>query len=149
MNLQAILLVEDNPSDIGLTKRALGVNSMTNELVVARDGQEALDYLFGTGPHAGRDTSQTPAIILMDLKLPVVDGLEVLRQVRAHPQTHNIPIIILTSSKEEKDITASYDLGANSFIRKPIDFKQFTEVIRQFGLYWLVFNEPPPQVRVP
>jgi len=141
-----ILLVEDNPSDIDLTRRAFERNRIGNELIVAQDGQEALDYLFGTGAHEGRDTSEQPQVILLDLKLPIVDGLEVLRRIRADDRTRRLPVVILTSSTEERDRAAGYDLGANSYIRKPVDFEQFTEAVRELGLYWLVLNEPPPKL---
>jgi two-component system, response regulator len=145
MSDKVILLVEDNPDDEMLTIRALKKNNVFNEVVVARDGVEALDYLFGTGIHAGRDPNNPPALILLDLKLPKIDGLEVLRRLRADPRTRRLPIVILTSSKEEQDLFKSYDLGANSYIRKPVDFDQFVEAVRQLGLYWLVLNEPPTQ----
>jgi CheY-like chemotaxis protein len=144
MKDKVILLVEDNPSDIGLTKRALKKQRITNELVVAENGQEALDYLFGTGAHAGRDVSDLPTVVLLDLKLPKLDGLEVLRRIRDNPRTKRLPVVILTTSKDEQDIMNSYDFGANSYIRKPVDFHQFAEALRQLGLYWLVLNEPPP-----
>ena len=147
MSQGIILLVEDNPDDEALTRRAFKKNNILNEVVVARDGAEALDYLFATGAYAGRDTSVMPQIILLDLKLPKVDGLEVLRHIRADERTKLLPVIILTSSKEEQDLTSGYSLGANSYIRKPVDFGQFTEAIRQLGLYWLVLNEPPPKGR--
>jgi CheY-like chemotaxis protein len=140
---KAILLIEDNPSDIALTERALKRNNISNPLVVAQDGQEGVDYLFGTGAFAGRDTAQHPVLILLDLKLPKLDGLEVLRRIRADARTRRIPVVILTSSREEQDIAAGYDLGVNSYIRKPVDFQQFTETVRQLGLYWLVINEAP------
>jgi two-component system response regulator len=143
MNSKVILLIEDNPSDIGLTERALLKNNITNKLVVAQDGQDGLDYLFGEGNYAGKGETVPPVLVLLDLKLPKLDGLEVLRQVRADPRTHRIPVVILTSSREEQDIAAGYDLGVNSYIRKPVDFHQFAEVIRQLGLYWLVINEGP------
>lgn len=146
MTDKVILLVEDNPSDIGLTKRAFKKNAIGNELVVAEDGQEALDYLFGAGAHTGRDVTTTPMLVLLDLKLPRVDGLEVLRRIRADPRTRRIPVVILTSSSEEHDLAASYDLGTNSYIRKPVDFQQFADVIKQLGMYWLVINEPPPRI---
>lgn len=146
---KVILLIEDNASDVDLTKRALEKGRIGNELVVARDGEEALDYLWGEGAFAGRDISELPAVTLLDLKLPKVPGLEVLRRVRADARTRRLPVVILTSSKEEQDLAASYDLGANSYIRKPVDFRQFTEAIGQLGLYWLVWNEPPPAVRKP
>ena len=139
-----ILLVEDNPDDEVLTLRALRKNKILNQVVVARDGVEALDFLFGRGKYAGRDLSVQPQIILLDLELPKVDGLEVLRRLRRHPGTRLLPVAILTTSNEEQDILASYELGANSYIRKPVDFEQFIEVVRQLGLYWLVLNVPPP-----
>jgi len=141
---KTILLVEDNPSDIELTKRAFGREHINNEIVVAEDGQEALDYLFATGKYAGRDSNDQPVLVLLDLKLPKIEGLEVLRQIRANPLTHRQLVIILTSSKEEQDLATSYDLGVNSYIRKPVDFNQFAEAIKMLGLYWLVINEPPP-----
>jgi len=144
MKPKIILLVEDNPSDIGLTKRALAKSHIANELVVTEDGQEALDYLFAGGQHAGRDVGNIPALVLLDLKLPRVDGLEVLRQIRADSRTSRLPMVILTTSKEEQDVAHSYDLGANSYIRKPVDFIQFAEAVEHLGLYWLVLNEPAP-----
>lgn len=144
---KVILLVEDNPDDEALTLRALEKNNIRNEVVVARDGVEALDYLFFRGAHANRDPHKQPAITLLDLKLPKVDGLEVLRQIRANPSTQLLPIVILTSSKEEQDLINSYRLGANSYIRKPVDFSQFVEAVRSLGLYWLVLNETPPSQR--
>lgn len=139
-----ILLVEDNPDDEALTLRALKKNNIQNEVVVARDGAEALDYLFGTGRYSGRDKSVMPTVVLLDLKLPKVDGLEVLRRLRADERAKLLPVVILTSSKEEQDLVRGYSLGANSYIRKPVDFSQFTEAVRQLGLYWLLLNEPPP-----
>ena len=144
---KVILLVEDNPDDEALAIRALRKNRIANEVIVARDGAEALDYLFGTGKYCDRDTSIMPQIILLDLKLPKIDGLEVLRQIRANETTRLLPVAILTSSKEEKDLIEGYRLGANSYIRKPVDFNQFSESVLQLGLYWLVFNEPPPVVK--
>jgi len=144
MSKKIILLVEDNPDDELLAIRALKKNNISNEVVVARDGVEALDYLFGTGAHAGRDMSVMPQIILLDLKLPKIDGLEVLRRLRNDERTKLLPVVVLTSSREEQDLTESYSLGANSYIRKPVNFAQFTEAIRQLGLYWLVLNESPP-----
>ena len=144
MTEKVILLVEDNPSDVGLTQRAFKKSAIHNELVVSEDGQEALDYLFCTWAHSGRNISDTPMLILLDLKLPRVDGLEVLRQIRADSRTRRIPVVILTSSTEEQDIASGYDLGTNSYIRKPVDFHQFAEVVKQLGLYWLVINEAPP-----
>jgi CheY-like chemotaxis protein len=147
MNTKTILLVEDNSSDVGLAQRALRKSHVFDELIVAKDGQEALDYLFGVGTSVGGDAIQLPRLILLDLKLPCVDGLEVLRRIRASEQTRRLPVVILTTSREEEDITASYDLGANSYIRKPVDFNQFVQVIQQLGLYWLTLNEPPPIVK--
>lgn len=147
MTTRRILLIEDNPSDVELTRRALKRGCVANELVVAQDGQEALDYLFAAGPHAGRDVSALPGVALLDLKLPRVPGLEVLRAIRADPRTRRMPVVILTSSNEERDIAAGYDLGVNSYIQKPVDFKQFAEAIEKLGLYWLVLNEPPPPVK--
>jgi CheY-like chemotaxis protein len=146
MNVRFILLVEDSPSDVRLTRRALERAHIANPLVVVEDGVEALDYLFAVGAHAGRDVTDLPSVLLLDLKLPRVDGLEVLRQIRADERTRRLPVVILTSSQEQQDIIASYDLGANSYIRKPVDFVQFAEAVRQLGLYWLVLNEPPPEV---
>ena len=143
MKNKVILLVEDNPGDIKLTKRALEQNQITNELIVAEDGEEALDYLFGTGQYAGRDVRIIPAMVLLDLKLPRVDGLEVLQKIRANELTSLLPVVILTSSDQEEDIITSYKLGANSYIRKPVDFNQFAEAVRTLGLYWLLLNEPP------
>jgi two-component system response regulator len=142
-----ILLIEDNSSDVDLTQRALEKGRIANEVVVARDGKEALDYLWGEGAYAGRDVSDLPAVTLLDLKLPKVPGLEVLRRVRADARTRRLPVVILTSSKEEQDLAAGYDLGANSYIGKPVDFEQFTRAIEHLGLYWLVWNEPPPKVK--
>ena len=145
MTSQVILLVEDNPSDIGLTRRAMEKSGISNPLVVAEDGQDALDYIFCTGAHGAREIADTPLLVLLDLKLPRVDGLEVLRRIRADPRTRRIPVVILTSSGEERDISAGYDNGTNSYIRKPVDFQQFAVVIRQLGMYWLVVNQPPPR----
>ncbi|CAN7361815.1 response regulator [Phenylobacterium sp. LjRoot225] len=139
-----ILLVEDNPDDIELTMRAFAKNRILNKVVVARDGAEALDYVFARGVHVERDPRDAPAVILLDLKLPKVDGLEVLKQVRADPTAGLVPIVILTSSREEQDRLRSYSLGANSYIQKPVDFDRFSEAARQLGLYWLMLNEPPP-----
>jgi len=146
-NDHVILLVEDNPDDEALTLRALQKNKITNEVVVARDGVQALDYVFGTGAYAGRDTSVAPQIILLDLKLPKIDGLEVLRRLRGDSRTKLTPVVILTSSNEERDLLAGYDFGANSYVRKPVDFDQFAEAVRYLGLYWLVLNQPPPVMR--
>ncbi len=140
---QVILLVEDNPDDELLTRRALKKNNIGNEVVVARDGVEALDYLFGTGAHEGRDLSELPQVMLLDLKLPKIDGLGVLRRVRADERTRLLPVVILTSSREQQDLVDGYGCGANSYIRKPVDFAQFIEAVRQLGLYWLVLNETP------
>lgn len=145
MDNKVILLVEDNPDDEALTLRALKKNNIGNVVVVARDGVEALDFLFGTGSYAGRDLSIMPQVTLLDLKLPKIDGLEVLRRIREDERTRLLPVVILTSSKEEQDLINGYRLGANSYIRKPVDFLQFTEAVRQLGLYWLVLNEMPPQ----
>ena len=141
MNRNIILLVEDNPADVELTLRAFRKSKVLNEIVVVRDGVEALDYLFLTGPFAGRDSKASPEVVLLHLKLPKVDGLEVLRRMRADERTRRIPVVVLTSSGEEKDILSSYDLGANSFVRKPVDFNQFLEAAQQLGLYWLVLNQ--------
>jgi CheY-like chemotaxis protein len=146
LSRKTILLVEDNPSDVDLTKRALSKGRVANELVVAEDGQEALDYLQCTGPYLGRDPSDLPALTLLDLKLPKVPGLEVLRRIRSDPKLRRLPVVILTSSNEERDVAAGYDLGVNSYIRKPVDFKQFVDAVQQLGLYWLVLNEAAPKV---
>jgi two-component system response regulator len=145
MEDKVILLVEDNPDDEALTLRAFKKNNIKNGVVVARDGAEALDYLFGTGRHAGRDITDLPQVMLLDLKLPKVDGLEVLRRVRADARTRLLPIVILTSSKEEQDLMTGYRLGCNSYVRKPVNFDEFVEAARQLGLYWLVLNEAPPK----
>ena len=144
---KTILLIEDNPSDIELTRRALDRSRVSNELVVVQDGQEALDYLFGSGPYAGRDASALPGVALLDLKLPKVPGLEVLRAIRDDPRTRRLPVVILTSSNEEQDVSCCYDLGVNSYIQKPVDFERFAEAIRTLGLYWLNLNEPPPKAK--
>ncbi len=138
-----ILLVEDDPNDVELTLHAMKRNKVTNHIQVARDGQEAIDFLFGTSAHQDRGTSRPPRVILLDLKLPKVDGLEVLRRVKADPRTKAIPVVVLTSSREDRDIVESYALGVNSYIVKPVDFEQFTEAVRTLGLYWLLLNEPP------
>ncbi len=140
-----ILLVEDNPDDEALTIRALRKNNIANEVIVVRDGAEALEYLFGSGAFADRDVSDMPAVILLDLRLPKIDGLEVLQRVRADDRTKLLPVVILTSSNEEQDLINGYLHGANSYVRKPVDFDKFVEAARQLGLYWLVVNEPPPQ----
>jgi len=145
--MKTILLVEDNPDDAELTLRALRQYNLKNEITVVHDGAEALDYLFTKGAYADRDTSTMPTVIILDLKLPKVDGLEVLQRMRADERTKLVPVVILTSSKEEQDMVNSYKLGANSYVRKPVDFNQFLEAARQLGLYWLVINEPPPQIR--
>ncbi|MGB5300837.1 MAG: response regulator [Thiogranum sp.] len=147
MENKTILLVEDNPDDEALTLRALKRNNILNEVIVARDGAEALDYLFARGAHSGRDTSKQPEVILLDLKLPKVDGLEVLQQIKQDERIRRLVVVILTSSNEERDIIAGYDLGANSYIRKPVDFNQFMEAVRQLGLYWLALNVSPPHAR--
>ena len=136
-----ILLVEDNPDDEALTIRAFNKNGIQNPISVARDGQEALDFLYGTGKHAGRDPNEKPVLILLDIKLPKLNGIEVLRQIRSHESTRLIPTVILTTSKEEDDLVRSYSLGANSYIRKPVDFMQFMDVVKQVGIYWLMLNE--------
>lgn len=143
MRTGTILLIEDNLSDIGLTERAFKKSHITNELIVTQDGREGLDYLFCEGTYAHRDGSNPPVLVLLDLKLPKVDGLEVLRQIRSDTRTHRIPVVILTSSREEQDVASGYDLGVNSYILKPVDFQQFAEVVKQLGLYWLVINENP------
>lgn len=145
MKERIILLVEDSPDDVDLTLRALKKSNVLNEVVVVRDGAEALDYLFATGTYSGRDSTVMPEVVLLDLKLPKVDGLEVLRQIRADERTKLLPVVILTSSNEQRDVVESYKLGANSYIRKPVDFDQFIESVRQLGLYWLVLNEPLPK----
>jgi two-component system response regulator len=145
MTAKIILLVEDNQDDEELALMALKKGQVANEVVVARDGVEALDYLFGTGSYAGRDVGVLPQLMLLDLKLPKVDGLEVLRRVRADPRTRRLPVVILTSSREEEDLIQGYDLGANSYVRKPVDFAQFADAVRQLQIYWLVLNEPPPR----
>lgn len=143
MNDSAILLVEDNPDDEALTLHAFQQQHLANRVVVARDGVQALDYLFGRGAHAGRDVARAPAVVLLDLKLPRVDGLEVLRQVRANERTRFQPVVVLTSSAEERDVVESYRLGCNSYVRKPVDFDEFVGAARQLGLYWLLLNRCP------
>lgn len=145
MNSKTILLVEDNPDDEALTLRALQKNNILNDVAIVRDGAEALDYLFCQGSYATREPS-SPAVILLDLKLPKIDGLEVLNRIRNDARTRLLPVVILTSSKEEQDVIKGYSFGANSYIRKPVDFAQFIEAIRQVGLYWLIMNEPPPEI---
>ncbi len=141
MTSKSILLVEDNENDIQLTLRALKKNGIFNEIVIARNGEEALEYLHGTGQYAGRNSDQLPQVVLLDLKLPKVDGHEVLQHIRSTERTRYLPVVIMTSSKEEQDILSSYHLGANSYIRKPVDFEQFSEAVRSLGLYWLLLNE--------
>jgi len=143
MDGKMILLVEDNPNDEALTLRALKKNNVTNEVVVVRDGVEALDWLFALGSHLGRDLTILPQVVLLDLKLPKLSGLEVLRAMRAHPRTKRLPVVLLTSSKEDQDVFAAYDLGANSYVSKPVVFAEFADAIRQLGLYWLGLNEAP------
>jgi two-component system response regulator len=146
-NPSPILLVEDNPDDEALTLRALRKNHIANEVVVARDGVEALDYLFGTGSHAGRDLDTMPQVTLLDLNLPRIGGLDVLRRIREDERTKYLAVVVLTSSKEDEDLLTSYSLGANSYVRKPVDFQQFSEAVKTLGLYWLLLNETPPQRR--
>jgi two-component system response regulator len=142
---KVILLVEDNARDEALTLRALAMNKIVNNITVVRDGAEALDYLFGTGAYADRDMSVVPQVVLLDLKLPKVDGLEVLRRMRSDPRTARLPVVIFTSSSEEEDVISSYSLGANSYVRKPVDFEHFLEATKQVGLYWLVINQAAPR----
>ena len=144
MEEKVILLVEDNPDDVELTIRAFKKNNIGNKVIVAKDGVEALDYLFGTGMYAGRDLKELPVVVLLDLKLPKIDGLEVLKSIRQNELTRLLPVVILTSSAEQKDVINGYSLGANSYVRKPVDFEQFVEAIKHLGLYWLLWNEPPP-----
>jgi two-component system response regulator len=140
-----ILLVDDDPNDVELMLRAFRNSPLANQVVVTRDGASALDYLHGTGAHAGRDPTDLPQVVLLDLNLPVLDGLEVLRRIRTDPRTRRLPVVILTSSDEDSDKIAGYGLGANSYVRKPVDFQQFSEAIHRLGLYWMVVNEPPPR----
>jgi two-component system, response regulator len=140
-----ILLVEDNPNDIELTLHTFKKNKLSNHIHVVRDGAEALDFLFATGAYAGRDTAHSLKVILLDIKLPKVDGLEVLRAIKADPRTRTIPVVLLTSSREEQDIVEGYRLGINSYIVKPVDFDQFTAAVRELGMYWLLLNKPPTQ----
>lgn len=144
MKDKVILLVEDNARDEALTLRALKKSNLVNEVVVARDGVQALDYLFGTGIYAGRELAVMPQLILLDLKLPKVNGLQVLQRLREHELTRRLPVVVFTSSNEEEDLINSYNLGANSYVRKPVDFEQFLEATRQLGLYWLVLNQVSP-----
>ena len=141
---RTILLVEDNPDDEELTLRALARNNIGNQVVVVRDGQDAIDWLEATGPYASRDVNDVPALVLLDLKLPKIDGLEVLRRLRANPRTAIVPVVILTSSKEDRDRASGYQGGANSYVQKPVDFSSFVDAVRQLGMYWLMLNEPPP-----
>ena len=145
MSSPFILLTEDNPNDEALTLRALKKNGIVNEVVVARDGAEALDFLFCTGKYAGRDRASDPQVVLLDLNLPKIGGLEVLKRMRESEALKYLPVVILTSSKEDKDLISGYALGCNSYVVKPVDFTQFSEAVRQLGLYWLVVNERPPQ----
>ncbi len=147
MNSKIILLVEDNPDDVELTLRAFKQNNISNKVIVAKDGTEALDYLFGQGLYAGRDVGDMPIIILLDIKLPKISGLEVLKTIRQNEFTKLIPVVILTSSTQEEDLFNGYKLGANSYVRKPVDFNQFVEAIKALGLYWLIWNEPPPVLK--
>jgi two-component system response regulator len=144
MSEKTILLVEDNRDDETLTLRALRQANVANAVVVARDGTEAVDYLFGSGAYAGRDVRDLPQVVLLDLKLPKIDGIEVLRRIRADDRTRLLPVVILTSSNEERDRIQTYALGANSYVRKPVDFAQFADAVRQLGLYWVVLNQAPP-----
>lgn len=143
MKNNIILLVEDNPDDAELTLRAFKKSNLKNEIVVARDGVEALDYLFGTGSYEGRDVSDQPQLVMLDLNLPKIDGLEVLQAMRADPRTKLIPVVVLTSSKEQEDIVKSYRFGANSFVRKPVDFLEFVQAVQQLEMYWVVLNQIP------
>lgn len=147
MNQGVILLVEDNPDDEALTLRALKKSHLANPVVVVRDGAEALDYLFGTGSWSSRDVRQQPQVVLLDLNLPKLDGLEVLRRLRADPRTKLVPVVVLTTSAQEDDIARSYSLGANSYVRKPVDFTEFAEAVNRLGLFWLLVNEAPPPAR--
>jgi CheY-like chemotaxis protein len=149
MDCDTLILVEDNPDDAALAMRALHKNKVANEVILLDDGAKALEYLFGTGDWDGRDATRTPCLILLDLKLPRVDGLEVLKRIRSDERTKLIPVVVLTSSSEEQDLAESYNLGANSYIRKPVDFEQFVRAVQTLGLYWLVLNEPPPMSRKP
>ena len=143
MNDRCILLVEDNPDDVELTTMALAAAKVANPVVVARNGVEALDYLFGTGAHAGRDSREQPVVVLLDIKLPLLNGIDVLRRMRADDRTRRTPVVMLTSSTEQTDVSNTYDEGANSYVRKPVDFENFVTAARQLGLYWTVLNEPP------
>ena len=145
MNQTTILLIEDNPDDVELTLHAFQKNHMANDIVVATDGAEGLDYLFGTGKYAGRDAEEPPALILLDLQLPKIGGLEVLRKVREDERTKRIPVVIMTTSDEEEDIVNGYNGGANSYLRKPVDFAEFMNAVKQLEMYWMVLNTPPPK----
>ena len=142
---RVILLVEDNPNDVELTLRAFEKSQVLTEIVVARDGQQAIHYLFSTGPYADRDPGMMPEVVLLDMKLPKIDGLGVLRRMRADERTRRLPVVMLTSSKEQRDVESSYDLGANSFVRKPVNFGEFVNAARHLGIYWLLMNETAPQ----
>jgi len=144
---QVILLVEDNPDDIEMTLRAFSKSNVCNKVVVTRDGEEALDYLYGTGVYAGRDVGMMPAVILLDLKLPKIDGLEVLKRIRRDERTRLLPVVILTSSELEQDLVDGYKLGANSYILKPVGFENFCSAVRELGMYWALLNQPPPTVK--
>ncbi|OGP68916.1 MAG: two-component system response regulator [Deltaproteobacteria bacterium RBG_19FT_COMBO_43_11] len=144
MEDKIILLVEDNPDDVELTLRAFKQNNISNKVIVAKDGVEALDYLFGKGMYAGRDTKNMPVVILLDLKLPKINGMEVLKTLRQNEFTKLLPVVILTSSTQEQDVVNGYKLGANSYVRKPVDFTEFIQAVKSLGLYWLIWNEPPP-----
>ena len=146
---KCILLIEDNPDDVALTMRALKQNRIVNHVIVAQDGEEARDYLFGVGAHHGRDVCEVPELILLDLKVPKISGLDLLRRIRTFDHTKHVPVVILTSSVLEEDTASGYGLGANSYIRKPVDYKHFVEVIRQIGVYWLVLNQAPPEPHTP
>jgi two-component system response regulator len=149
MQKKAVLLVEDNPDDVELTLRVLKKNNITNDVVVVGDGQEAIDYLFFTGKYANCDKEILPAVVLLDIKLPKVDGIEVLRKIRSDERTKLLPVVILTSSKEEKDLVNGYKFGCNSYVRKPVEFSEFVEAVQRLGLYWLLLNEPPPSIKTP
>jgi two-component system response regulator len=142
---KVILVVDDDPDDVELMLRAFRADPLVHEIIVACDGREALDYLHGTGAHAGRHPEHLPQVVLLDLNLPVLDGLEVLRRIRADPRTRHLPVVILTSSDEDSDKFAGYGLGANSYVRKPVDFRQFSEAVKRLGLYWMLVNQPPPR----